>query len=113
MKYIVQDKNSTYYNTINKIIQNRKNEIFAFFNSEEKESNSITNQKLIIDNYLKEHKEYKLVDYYIDDGYSGTNFNRPEFQRMLEDIKYKKIDVIIIKDLSRLGRNYIEIGNYI
>lgn len=79
----------------------------------EKESNSITNQKLIIDNYLKEHKEYKLVDYYIDDGYSGTNFNRPEFQRMLEDIKNKKIDVIIIKDLSRLGRNYIETGNFI
>ncbi len=81
--------------------------------SNEKESNSITNQKLIIDNYLKEHKEYKLVDYYIDDGYSGTNFNRPKFQRMFEDIKNKKIDVIIIKDLSRLGRNYIETGNYI
>lgn len=81
--------------------------------SNEKESNSITNQKLIIDNYLKEHKEYKLVDYYIDDGYSGTNFNRPEFQRMLIDIKNKKIDVIVIKDLSRLGRNYIETGNFI
>ena len=49
--------------------------------SNEKESNSITNQKLIIDNYLEKNKEYKLVDYYIDDGYSGTNFNRPEFQR--------------------------------
>ena len=81
--------------------------------SNEKESNSITNQRQIIDNYLKEHKEYKLVDYYIDDGYSGSNFNRPEFQRMLEDIKNKKIDVIIIKDLSRLGRNYIETGNFI
>ena len=81
--------------------------------SNEKESNSITNQKLIIDNYLKEHKEYLLVDYYIDDGYSGTSFNRPEFQRMLEDIKNKKIDVIVIKDLSRLGRNYIETGNFI
>ncbi len=81
--------------------------------SNEKESNSITNQKLIIDNYLKEHKEYVLIDYYIDDGYSGTNFNRPEFQRMLEDIKNKKIDVIVIKDLSRLGRNYIETGNFI
>ena len=79
----------------------------------EKESNSIINQKQIIDNYLKEHKEYKLVDYYVDDGYSGTNFDRPEFQRMLEDIKNKKIDVIIIKDLSRLGRNYIETGNFV
>lgn len=79
----------------------------------EKESNSITNQRQIIDNYLKEHKEYKLVDYYVDDGYSGTNFDRPEFQRMLEDIKNKKIDVIIIKDLSRLGRNYIETSNFV
>lgn len=79
----------------------------------DKESNSITNQRQIIDNYLLEHKEYKLVDYYIDDGYSGTNFDRPEFQRMLEDIKNKKIDVIVIKDLSRLGRNYIETGNYV
>lgn len=81
--------------------------------SNEKESNSITNQKLIIDNYLKEYKEYVLVDYYIDDGYSDTNFDRPEFQRMLEDIKNKKIEVIIIKDFSRLGRNYIETGNFI
>ena len=81
--------------------------------SNEKESNSITNQKLIIDNYLKEHREYKLVDYYIDDGYSGTNFDRPEFQRMLGDIKNKKIDVLLIKDLSRLGRNYIETGNFV
>lgn len=79
----------------------------------EKESNSIINQRQIIDNYVKEHKEYKLVDYYVDDGYSGTNFDRPEFQRMLEDIKNKKIDVIIIKDLSRLGRNYIETGNFV
>ena len=81
--------------------------------SNEKESNSITNQKLIINNYLKEHREHKLVDYYIDDGYSGTNFDRPEFQRMLGDIKNKKIDAILIKDLSRLGRNYIETGNFV
>lgn len=78
--------------------------------SNEKESNSITNQKLIID--IDKNKEYRLVDYYIDHGYSGTNFNRPEFQRMLKDIKNKKIDVIVIKDLSRLGRNYIETGNF-
>ena len=81
--------------------------------SNEKESNSICNQREIIDNYLVGHKEYKLVDYYIDDGYSGANFERPEFERMLEDIKSKKINVIIIKDLSRLGRNYIETGNFL
>ena len=80
--------------------------------SNEKESNSITNQKIIINNYLKEHNEYKLVDYYIDDGYSGTNFDRPEFQRMLEDIKNKKIDVIIIKDCCAImGLNQKDLEN--
>ena len=62
-----------------------------------KESNSITNQKLIIDNYLKEHREYKLIDYYIDDGYSGTNFDRLELENKVKYIyidkyKYVKID---------------------
>ena len=87
--------------------------VAAYHRLSKEEYSSITNQKLIMDNYLKEHREYKLVDYYIDDGYSGTNFDRPEFQRMLEDIKNKKIDVILIKDLSRLGRNYIETGNFV
>ena len=82
------------------------------FNNE-KESNSITNQKLIIDNYLKEHKEYKLVDYYIDDGYSGTTFDRPQYKRMLKDIVEGKVNTIIVKDLSRFGRNHIESDNYI
>ena len=77
--------------------------------SNEKESNSITNQKLIIDNYLKEHREYKLVDYYIDNGYSGTNFDRPEFQRMLEDIKNKLIEIINEKlNLSNITRLELE-----
>ena len=77
--------------------------------SNEKESNSITNQKIIIDNYLKEHKEYKLIDYYIDDGCSGTNFDRPEFQRMLEDIKNKLIEIINEKlNLSNITRLELE-----
>ena len=57
--------------------------------SNEKESNNITNQKLVIDNYLKEHRKYKLVDYYIDDGYSGTNFDRLELENK---VKYIYID---------------------
>ena len=77
--------------------------------SNEKESNNITNQKLVIDNYLKEHRKYKLVDYYIDDGYSGTNFDRPEFQRMLEDIKNKLIEIINEKlNLSNITRLELE-----
>ncbi len=66
--------------------------------SNEKESNSITNQKLIIDNYLKEHREYKLVDYYIDDCYLGTNFDRLELENKVKCIyidknKNVKIDI--------------------
>ena len=77
------------------------------------ESNSIGNQRSIINQYIKQNKEFKNVEYYIDDGYSGTSFDRPDFKRMLSDIENKKIDCIIVKDLSRLGRNYIEVGNYI
>ena len=77
------------------------------------ESNSVTNQKELLLRYLKEHSELSLYDIYIDDGYSGTDFNRPEFQRMLKDMKNQKFNTIIVKDLSRLGRNYIEVGNYI
>ena len=77
------------------------------------ESNSIGNQRSIINQYIKQNKEFKNVEYYIDDGYSGTSFDRPDFKRMLSDIENKKIDCIIVKYLSRLGRNYIEVGNYI
>ena len=60
---------------------------------------------ILKDNYLEKNKEYKLVDYYIDDGYSGTNFDRPEFQRMLEDIKNKLIEIINEKlNLSNITR---------
>ena len=61
----------------------------------------------------KNNSEIQIYDYYIDDGYSGTNSNRPDFQRLLNDVKNEKINTIIVKDLSRLGRNFIEVGNYI
>ena len=51
-----------------------------------------------------------VVDEYIDDGYSGTNFNRPNFQRMIDDIEAKRINCVVVKDLSRFGRNYLEMG---
>ena len=76
-------------------------------------SNSISNQKMLINEYIDEHQDLNLIDYYIDDGYSGTSFNRPAFKRLLEDIRDKKINVIIVKDLSRFGRNHIEVDNYI
>ena len=78
------------------------------------ESESIVNQrKLLIEYVEKLGWEYELVDTYIDPGYTGTNFNRPDFQRMVHDIELGKINMVITKDLSRLGRDYIETGEYI
>ena len=80
---------------------------------DKEESNSISNQRDLIDRFLKDETNIKIVDYYIDDGFTGTDFNRPGFQRLLTDIKNGKINTVVVKDLSRLGRNYIEVGNYI
>lgn len=76
------------------------------------ESESITNQKDYISRYVIENG-WNLTDIYIDDGYTGTNFNRPEFKRMLKDLEAKKINMVITKDMSRLGRDYIDTGYYI
>ena len=76
------------------------------------ESNSITNQKSLINLYIEHEKDMKIKDYYIDDGYSGTDFERPDFKRLINDIEQGKINTIIVKDLSRFGRNYIEVGRY-
>lgn len=76
------------------------------------ESESVVNQRKILKAYAKENK-YKIYDEYIDDGYTGTNFNRPDFKRMIKDIENKKINMVITKSLSRLGRDYIETGRYI
>lgn len=77
------------------------------------ESNSITNQRSLLMEYLKNNDEFVIYDIYVDDGYSGTDFNRPGFQRLLNDMKDNKFNTVVVKDLSRLGRNYIEVGNYI
>ncbi len=78
------------------------------------ESESITNQKSLLTEYVENLGwEYELVETYIDPGYTGTNFNRPDFQRMIRDIESGKVNMVITKDLSRLGRDYIETGEYI
>lgn len=76
------------------------------------ESYSIVNQRELIDQYISNKSDLQLVDYYIDDGYSGTNFNRPGFRRLLQDMKNKKINCIIVKDLSRFARSHIEADMY-
>ena len=75
------------------------------------DSNSIVNQKEILSAYAKKHG-FSNIKFYVDDGYSGTNFNRPDFQKMLEDVKGGIIGTIIVKDMSRFGRDYIMVGYY-
>lgn len=74
-------------------------------------SQSVTNQNSLLDEFVKQHR-LSVYDTYIDDGYSGTTFDRPAFQRMIADIEAKKVNMVITKDLSRLGRDYIMTGHY-
>jgi len=78
---------------------------------QEGESNSIANQKKILERYCRDHG-YAGIRHYEDDGYSGTNFNRPGFQDMLADVKAGKISRVIVKDMSRFGRDYLQVGMY-
>ena len=74
-------------------------------------SQSVTNQKSLLEEFVKQYK-LSVYDIYIDDGFSGTSFDRPAFQRMIADIEAKKVNMVITKDLSRLGRDYIMTGHY-
>ena len=77
------------------------------------ESNSISNQKELIRNFLKDKEDIVVVSERVDDGYSGSSFERPGFQQMLEDIRKGVVDCVVVKDLSRFGREYIDSGRYI
>ncbi len=79
------------------------------------ESNSVVHQRMLISNYLDNNKEFEacLKEEFVDDGFSGTNMIRPAFQRMLKAVKEGIYNMIIVKDLSRFSRDYIETGNYL
>lgn len=77
------------------------------------ESNSISSQRDLLRAYVQSHEELQIYDIYIDDGYSGADFHRPEFERMMEDVYAGKVNCVIVKDLSRFGRDYIEAGRFI
>ncbi len=103
-------------NTLNNKIKEWKIGIYCRLSSDDgdnAESDSITNQRELINYFLKKESNFKIIDYYVDDGYSGTSFNRPAFKRMVADLTNGIINTIIVKDLSRFGRNYIEVGNYL
>ena len=76
------------------------------------ESNSISNQRKLIYDFMKSHPEFELYDEYKDDGKSGSNFDRAEFKRMMRDIEAGNVNCVIVKDQSRFGRDYIDVGKY-
>lgn len=78
-----------------------------------KESESVENQRDLLDDFIKKKGEFTDIYEYVDDGFSGGNFNRPSFQQMLDDIKNNKINCVITKDLSRFGREHIDTGYYL
>ncbi|NLK70337.1 MAG: recombinase family protein, partial [Clostridiales bacterium] len=80
---------------------------------DKEESDSISNQKELIREYLRSKSEIQIASVHVDDGYSGVDFNRPAFLEMMEEIKAGKVNCVVVKDLSRFGRNYIESGKYI
>lgn len=77
------------------------------------DSDSLENQRSLLERFVAERPELHVVDIYIDNGHTGTDFNRPEFDRLIGDVKKGKIDCIVVKDFSRLGRNFAETGNYL
>ena len=99
---------------MSKLTENKRAGLYMRLSQEDEragESQSIENQKTILEKYALDNG-FEVVDEYIDDGWSGTTFERPEVQRLLEDAKNGRINTIIVKDLSRFGRSYIEVGQY-
>lgn len=80
---------------------------------DKEESNSIESQRNILLRYLDDSNEIEYVKEYVDDGYTGTNFNRPGFRSMFSDLQKEIINCILVKDLSRFGRNYLDAGKYV
>lgn len=80
---------------------------------DKEESDSVGNQRKLLTEYVSRHDDFILYDIYIDDGFTGTNFNRPAFQKMIADIEDKKVNCVVVKDLSRFGRDYIDTGRYL
>lgn len=75
------------------------------------ESNSISNQRAILEKYARD-QGFCNIQFFVDDGYSGANFNRPDWQRMIALVEADKVGIILAKDMSRIGRNYLEVGFY-
>lgn len=95
------------------IVQQLATAAYARLSVDRKTDGCIQTQITMLHQYIDSHPEYKLVDTYVDNGYTGTDFDRPEFIRLMDDVRAGKIQCIVVKDLSRFGRNTIEAGYYI
>ena len=94
------------YNTALYMRLSRDDETFG-------DSVSIETQRTVLNQYVREHPEFHVVSEFVDDGWSGTNFDRPQFKRMMEEIEAGNINCVITKDLSRFGREHIMMGYYL
>ena len=81
--------------------------------NQKEESNSVSSQRELLESFIGNHSELKdtKVQEYCDDGFTGTKFERPGYMKLMEDVRADKISCIVVKDLSRLGRDYIEVGS--
>lgn len=97
------------------ILAERKIKVGGYvrLSSDQYETDSIDTQILMIRQYVNDHPEFEIADFYSDEGYTGTNFVRPEFARLIGDIRSGKVECVIVKDFSRFGRNYVEAGYYL
>ncbi|MFV0520709.1 MAG: recombinase family protein [Lachnospirales bacterium] len=103
---VVADKTETVFNTALYVR-------LSVLDGNKNNNDSIENQEELLKNYIKGKDEFNLFSVYVDNGESGVSFDRPEFDRLITDVKNKKVNCIIVKDLSRFGRNYIETGEYL
>ncbi|MFR4987033.1 MAG: recombinase family protein [Lachnospirales bacterium] len=103
----IQKNENIVNNTVYKVA------FYIRISAEDEENNSIENQQVLLKNYIKDKDNFKLIETYIDNGVTGTNFERTRFKDLIFDIERNKINCIIVKDLSRFGRNYIETGKYL
>jgi DNA invertase Pin-like site-specific DNA recombinase len=85
----------------------------SYTDDKDNESNSVANQRKLLDAFIADNPDIEAVGEKVDDGFSGVLFERPAFTEMMEDIKAGKINCVIVKDLSRLGREYIQMGRYL
>lgn len=100
-------------NTVRQLLATAAYVRLSVENSGNDTDDTLQTQIKLVHNYIANHPDLELADTYIDNGFTGTNFDRPEFERLMQDVKSGRIQCIVVKDLSRFGRDYLETGHYL